>query len=83
MNLSLKRDELSGDIVVRLQDEDLKSRVESGVLDRIVTRLADKYVELYGEKILHNIIDVQALREEVAVIIKQRLVDETNRKVQK
>lgn len=83
MNLSLKKDEFSGDIIIRLEDDDLRSRVESGVFDRIVTKLADKYVEKYGEKILHDIIDVRGLKEEVAAIIKKRILDETSAKVQK
>lgn len=58
-------------------------RLESAVFDLIAIRLADKYVQEHGDHLLHNIIDVSALKEEVAVIIKQRLIDEAAKKAQK
>lgn len=83
MKVNLLVDTSTNEIVARLTTEDLRNRLESAVFDRIATKLADKYVEMHGEYILHSIIDVTALKEEVTTIIKQRLLDETSAKVQK
>lgn len=83
MKTNLTEDTRTGEIIARLTTEEMKNRLDSAIFDRIATKLADKYVELHGEYILHNIIDVKTLKEEVADIIKQRLLDETSAKVQK
>lgn len=83
MNLSLQKSQRNDEIIVKLTTEEMGKRLESAVFDLIAIRLADKYVQEHGDHLLHNIIDVSALKEEVAVIIKQRLIDEAAKKAQK
>jgi hypothetical protein len=82
MNLSIHKNNKE-EIVVRLTTEEVGKRLESAVFDLIAVRLADKYVQENADYLLHNIIDVASLKEEVALIIKNRLVDETKNKIQK
>lgn len=81
--MNLKAEIRNKEIVVSLNTEDISKRVDSAVFELVAIRLADKYVQEYGDFLLNNIIDVATLKQEVALIIKQRLTDETANKVSK
>ena len=81
--LEIKRNGHNDEIIVKLTTEEMGKRLEGAVFDLIAIRLADKYVQEHADYLLHNIIDVAALKEEVAEIIKKRLLDETQNKIQK
>lgn len=83
MNLKITQNQSNDEIIVKLTSEDMARRLEGAVFDLIAVKLADKYVQEHGDFLLHNIIDVASLKEEVAISIKQRLIDETANKVQK
>lgn len=81
MNFSIQK--RNDEIIARLTTEEMGKRLESAVFDLIAVRLADKYVQEQGDFLLHNIIDVNTLKDEVTKIIKQRLINETATKIQK
>lgn len=81
--LEIQKNNRTDEIIAKLTVEEMGKRMEAAVFDLIAVRLADKYVQEHGDYILHNIIDVAALKEYVTDIIKKRLLDETQNKVQK
>lgn len=81
--LEIQKNKHNDEIIVKLTMDEMSKRLESAVFDLIAIRLADKYVQEHADFLLHNIIDVSALKEYVTEIIKKRLLDETENKVQK
>ena len=81
--LEIQKNNRTDEILVKLTTEDMRNRLEGAVFDLIATRLADKYVQEHGNFLLHNIIDVAALKEYVTEVIKNRLLNETENKIQK
>lgn len=77
----IQKSKHNDEIIAKLTTEEMGKRLEGAVFDLIAVRLADKYVQENGEYLLHNIIDVSSLKEELAEIIKKRLLDETENKV--
>ena len=73
----------TSEIVAKLTMSESNKRLESAVFDLIAVRLADKYIQEQSDFLLHDIIDVNTLKEEVVSIIKKRLIDETETKIQK
>ena len=81
--MNIQKENKLNEIVARISTEDVLKRTEGAVLDLIATKLADKYVQEHGDYLLHNIIDITTLKEEVASLIKARLTNETENRVQK
>lgn len=76
-----RKDDKTGGIVVTLTKEEINRRLDGAVFDLIAVRLADKYVLENGDAILHELIDIKALKEYLETTIKQRLQDEAEKKV--
>lgn len=79
--ITSKKDERTGNLVVILTKEEISRRLDNAVFDLIAVRLADKYVLENGDAILHELIDIKALKEYLETTIKQRLQDEAEKKV--
>lgn len=65
------------EILVKLTDRDIANRVAGAVYDIIATRLADKFVQEHGERLMREILDDENLVEEVKKAIRIRLQDES------
>lgn len=79
LNIQQKADRL----IVSLATEDVVKRVESGVVDMVMTRLADEFMRQYGEAIAYQIANLRGFKEEIQTIIKERVIHESANQVQK
>lgn len=70
-------------IVASISREDILKRTESGVIDLICTRLADKFIQDNADRLLIGLINEVNLKKEVEALIKLRITDETITKIQK
>ena len=73
----------SQELVVSISNEEIRQRMQAGVVELIVTRLADKFIQTYGDRIIYELATDEKLKEEVMAIIKKRLADETENQIQK
>lgn len=79
LNIQQKADRL----IFSLATEDVVKRVESGVVDMVMTRLADEFMRQYGEAIAYQIANLPGFKEEIQTIIKERVIHESANQVQK
>lgn len=68
---------MNDEIVVSLSTEDMRNRLLPAVFDMIVVRLADKYMQEFGEKIINEDIKFSELKKDVEDLIKIRLANES------
>lgn len=79
MNLETQKNNKNNEILVRLTDFDMRNRLEAAIFDLVVTKAADKYLQEHGEEILHNIIDVKAIKSKIEEVIRERLIHESDK----
>lgn len=77
MKMEISRNRMNDEIVVSLSTEDMRNRLLPAVFDMIVVRLADKYMQEFGEKIINEDIKFSELKKDVEDLIKIRLANES------
>lgn len=77
MNFQITKSLSNDEIIAKLTDHDFQRRLPAAVFDTIVTRLADAFVQKYGEDLVNTLLHDEKLKDDITAIIKQRLAEET------